>query len=246
MATTTRCSNCGREAGGNFCGSCGAALEGAPCPECNARLEPGALFCRSCSHDLRVPSRSRMYWPLVTALAVAGLAVIVVALSMSPGPTSTHPTVPILPPRTPETTQPLRPLQEADQFFDRAMRAHEGGDSAQAQFAGRMALEAYAMLNDLDADARFHIGLLHEIDGNHNAILAQADSIELVSPNHLFPAILRHRVRASTGDSEGARDAYRQFLARYEGEMAQMRPEYQLHSDLIEDFRVEATRAPGP
>jgi len=246
MATTTRCSNCGRDASGNFCGSCGAALEGAPCPECNARLEPGALFCSSCSHDLRVPRRSRMYWPLVAALAVSGLAVILVALRIGPGPTSTHPTVPIIPPRASGTVQPLRPLQEADQYFDRAMRAYEGGDSAQAQFAGGMALEAYAMLNDRDADARFHIGLLHEIDGDDAAILAQADSIELVSPNHLFPAILRHRVRAGSGDSEGAQDAYRQFLARYNDEMAQMRPEYQLHRGLIEDFRVEASRATGP
>lgn len=246
MATTTRCSNCGRDASGNFCRSCGAALEGAPCPECNARLEPGALFCRSCSHDLRVPRRSRMYWPLITALAVAGLAVIIAALSMGPGPASTHPTVPILPPRAPETEQPLRPLQEAEQFFDRAMRAYEGGDSAQAHFAGGMALEAYAMLDDLDADARFHIGLLHEIDGDHNAILVQADSIELVSPNHLFSAILRHRVQSSIGDSAGTQEAYRQFLARYDSELAQMRPEYQLHRSLIEDFRVEAGRAVVP
>jgi hypothetical protein len=240
MATTTRCSNCGRDASGNFCGSCGAALEGAPCPECNARLEPGALFCASCSHDLRVPRRSRMYWPLVAALAVAGIAVILVAVRMDPGPKSTHPTVPILPPRTAQTAQPLRPLQEADQFFDRAMRAYEGGDSAQARFAGRMALEAYASLNDLDADARFHVGLLHEITGDYDAMLAQADSIELTNPNHLFPPMLRHRVAVARGDYEGAQDAYRQFLARYDAEMAQKRPEYELHRNLIESFRREA------
>jgi hypothetical protein len=181
-----------------------------------------------------------MYWPLVTALTVTGIAVIVVALQMGPGPTSTHPTVPIVPPRTAATAQPLRPLQEAEQFYDRAMRAYESGDSAQATFAGRMALEAYANLSNLDADARFHIGLLHQITGNHNAILAQADSIEVATPNHLFSVMLRHRVHAGRGDSGGAQDAYKQFLVRYDDEMVQGRPEYQLHGPLIESFRIEA------
>jgi len=244
MGTTTTCANCGRDASGNFCRSCGAALKGAPCPECNAPLEPGALFCTSCSHDLRVSRRS-MYWPLVTALAVAGVAVIVIAVRMDPEPTSTHPTVPIIPPRTAQTAQPLRPLQEADQFFDRAMRAYEGGDSAQAMFAGRMALEAYATLNELDADARFHVGLLHQITGEYDAMLAQADSIELTNPNHLFSVMLRHRVAVARGDYEGAQDAYRQFLARYDSEMAQKRPEYQLHRNLIERFWAEAGGANG-
>jgi hypothetical protein len=109
-----------------------------------------------------------------------------------------------------------------------------------------MALEAYAMLDDLDADARFHIGLLHQITGDHDAILAQADSIEAGTPNHLFSVMLRHRVHAGRGDSQNTQDAYRQFLVRYDGEMAQTRPEYQLHGPLIESFRVEAGGPGGP
>jgi tetratricopeptide (TPR) repeat protein len=186
-----------------------------------------------------------LYWLLITIAAVAGVMLIVAALRMGPGPISTHPTIPILPPRTAPTVQPYRPLQEADLFFDRAMRAYESGDSAQAAFAGRIALEAYAMLDGLDPDARFHIGLLHQISGDLNAMLAQADSIETTFPTHLFAALLRYRVYLADGDSEKAQAAVSQFTQRYDMEMAQARPEYELHENLIERFKADALRL-GP
>ena len=234
------CSNCGNEASGNFCRSCGAALKGAPCPECNAQLEPGALYCHSCSHDLRARRGTKLYWLLITASAVAGVVLIVAALRMGSTPISTHPTVPILPPRTTATAQPYRPLQEADQFFDRAMRAYESGDSAQAAFSGRLALEAYAMLDSLDPDARFHVGLLHQISGDYDAILAQADTIELDTPTHLFALLLRDGVYLAREDVELAEDNYLRFLERYDSEIALGRPEYELHSTLLDTFRRKA------
>ena len=237
---STTCSNCGNEASGNFCRSCGAALQGAPCPECNAQLKPGALYCHSCSHDLRARRSSKLYWLLITASAVTGVVLIVVALRMGSEPISTHPTVPILPPRTAATAQPYRPLQEADQFFDRAMRAYERGDSAQAAFTGRMALEAYASLDSLDADARFHVGLLHQIAGDYDAILAQADTIGLDTPTHLFAWLLRDRVYLARGDVELVEDNYLRFLERYDSEIALGRPEYELHSTLLDTFRRRA------
>ena len=237
---STTCSNCGHKASGNFCRSCGAALKGAPCPECNAQLKPGALYCHSCSHDLRARRSTKLYWLLITASAVTGVVLIVAALRMGSEPISTHPTVPILPPRTAATAQPYRPLQEADQFFDRAMRAYESGDSAQAAFSGRIALEAYAMLDSLDPDARFHVGLLHQISGDYDAILAQADTIEIAFPTHLFAALLRYHVYRADGDSESIQEAVSQFLRRYDKEMAQARPEYALHENLIEGFKAEA------
>ncbi len=237
---STTCSNCGHKASGNFCRSCGAALKGAPCPECNAQLKPGALYCHSCSHDLRARRSTKLYWLLITASAVTGVVLIVAALRMGSEPISTHPTVPILPPRTAATAQPYRPLQEADQFFDRAMRAYERGDSAQASFTGRMAVEAYATLDSLDADARFHVGLLHQIAGDYDAILAQADTIGLDTPTHLFALLLQDRVYLARGDVELVEDNYLRFLERYDSEIALGRPEYELHSTLLDTFRRRA------
>jgi hypothetical protein len=238
--SSTTCSNCGHEASGNFCRSCGAALKGAPCPECNAQLKPGALYCHSCSHDLRARRSTKLYWLLFTASAVTGVVLIVAALRMGSEPISTHPTVPILPPRTAATAQPYRPLQEADQFFDRAMRAYERGDSEQATFTGRIALEAYATLDSLDADARFHVGLLHQIAGDYEAILAQADTIGLDTPTHLFALLLRDRVYLARGNDELVADNYVRFLEQYDSEIALGRPEYELHSTLLDTFRRRA------
>ena len=236
----TTCSNCGNEANGNFCRSCGAALKGAPCPECNAQLKPGALYCHSCSHDLRARHGARLYWLLITVSAVTGVVLIVAALRMGSTPISTHPTVPILPPQTAATEQPYRPLQEADQFFDRAMRAHESSDSIQADFTGRMALEAYATLDSLDVDARFHVGLLHQIAGDYDAILAQADTIELATPTHLFALLLRERVYLALGNDALVAENYRLFLERYDGEITLGRPEYELHAMLLDGFKHKA------
>jgi len=159
---------------------------------------------------------------------------------MGSTPVSAHPTVPILPPRTAATEQPYRPLQEADQFFDRAMRASESGDSAQAAFSGRIALEAYATLESLDADARFHVGLLHQITGDYDAILAQADTIELDTPNHLFALLLRDRVYLAGEDVRLVEDNHARFLEHYHSEIAIGRPEYELHSTLLDTFKAKA------
>ncbi len=239
MGTTTSCANCGRESGGSFCRGCGAVLKAARCPECNVQLEPGTLYCSSCSHNLRIRRSSRLYWPLVAAAAATGLVIIVAALRMGP-PTDRTANVSLLPLPRPTTTAPASPREAADQFFDRAMRAHEGGDTAVANFAARMAIEAYRMLEVSNVDTRFHIGLLCEITRDQQAILAQADSIEIESPEHLFAPLLRGWVYEQRGDSEGIQDAHSRFLNRYPGEMAMARPEYEAHWLLIEDFRDKA------
>lgn len=135
------------------------------------------------------------------------------------------------------------PRGEADRYFDQAMRAHETGDSARAAFAGSMALDAYARLPEPDADTRFHVGLLHEITRDHDAILAQADSIELSYPNHLFTYLLRHRVYARSGDTPAVSANSRDFLEAYEAEMATQKPEYEAHARMIVAFQSEARRA---
>jgi hypothetical protein len=120
------------------------------------------------------------------------------------------------------------------------MRAAESGDSAQAAFSGRIALEAYATLESLDADARFHVGLLHELAGDYDAILAQADTIEADTPTHLFALLLHDRVYQARGNNELVAGNHLRFLELYDSEMALGRPEYGLHSTLLDTFKHEA------
>ena len=156
---------------------------------------------------------------------------------VAPGLPQAPSTLPTLPAATPRS--------EADRFFDEAMRAHEAGDSTRAASVGSMAVGAYSRLQERDADARFHVGLLHEITRNYDAILAQADSIVLSHPNHLFTYLLRHRAHTWSGNSQAANDAYRGFLEVYDLEIATGRQEYEAHAGLIETFRNRATQAVG-
>jgi hypothetical protein len=123
------------------------------------------------------------------------------------------------------------------------MTAFEGGDSATASFSGQMALRAYSLLDGLDADAHFHIGLLHQITGDHQAILDRADSIEALVPSHLFAPLLQQRVGRMTGDDSFVSRGYLEFLERYNTEISAQRWEYDVHSRLIASFKSEAEQA---
>jgi hypothetical protein len=239
MGTTTYCPNCGRKSGGTLCRGCGAVLRSTRCPECNVQLEPGMLYCSSCSHDLRTRRSSRLFWPLVATAAAAGIVIIVVALRMGP-PSNANDQVTLLPMPGATDAPAASPREAADQFFDRAMRADASGDTTLARFAARMAIEAYRMLDVSDADTRLHIGLLSEITRDQEAVLAQADSIEMESPEHLFAPLLRAWVYEQRDDSAGIQAAYRQFQNRYQREMTMIRPEYEAHWPLVERFRDEA------
>jgi hypothetical protein len=160
-----------------------------------------------------------------------------VAAGLTQAPSAQAPAVSINPVGTPRS--------EADRLFDQAMRAHEGGDSMQAASVGSMAVGAYSRLPNQDADARFHVGLLHEITRNSDAILVQADSIALSSPSHLFTYLLRHRAHSLSGNSEAADDIYRGFLEVYDLEITTGRQEYEAHARLIETFRNRAMQAVG-
>ncbi|MEJ2238491.1 MAG: hypothetical protein P8X82_09365 [Gemmatimonadales bacterium] len=182
--------------------------------------------------------------PLVAAAAAAGLIIIVAALRMGP-PTDPNAAISLLPMPGPTTGPPGSPREAADQFFDRAMRANENGDTVLATFAARMAIEAYGMLDAADADTRFHIGLLGEITRDQEAVLAQADSIEIESREHLFAPLLRAWVYEQREDSDAVQNAYRQFQNRYQREMTMIRPEYEAHWPLISAFRDEALKNAG-
>lgn len=139
----------------------------------------------------------------------------------------------------------MTPRERANRLFDRVMRHVEAGQQDSVQFFLPMALQAHAMLLDLDADARFHVGLLHLAAGDASAAIAQADSIARTDPSHLFAYMLRARALASRQDRAGAAAAYGEFLRKERGERASRRPEYADHSGTLDTFHAEAERAMG-
>jgi predicted Zn-dependent protease len=108
-----------------------------------------------------------------------------------------------------------------------------------------MALGAYAQLPELDADARYHIGMLELAGGDAGAALAQADTIQRAIPTHLFIYVLRAHAYQQQGNTQQERRAYAEFLRNEPAETAKQRPEYADHSDALASFKAEASRIAG-
>ncbi len=139
----------------------------------------------------------------------------------------------------------MTPRQQADRLYDRTMIAAEQGDSVQARQFASKAVSAYGMLDALDADARYHLSLVHAVNGNALAGDLQADSIEATAPRHLFVSLIRVRNAIAAGDTGEVLLGYRRFLENYDREMAAQRSEYEVHRATIESFRDQARRAAG-
>ncbi|HWP37244.1 MAG TPA: hypothetical protein VNL18_06775 [Gemmatimonadales bacterium] len=139
----------------------------------------------------------------------------------------------------------LTPRERADRLFDRVMRATAGGDTSQAKFFVPMAIQAYGMIGALDADARYHVGLLEAESGNLTATLAQADTLERENPGHLFAMLLRGEAAERGGDARALARWHRRFLDAYEAQMQTGRQEYQAHREALNIFRDAALTSSG-
>jgi tetratricopeptide (TPR) repeat protein len=136
----------------------------------------------------------------------------------------------------------MSPQERADRLFNRVMTLAEAGKQDSVQFFMPMALGAYSQLPALDADARYHVGLLHLANGDIDAALAQADTIRRSSPNHLFIYILRAHAYQAQGNKAQEQQAYADFLRHEQAELALKRAEYEDHRESLTSFHSEAER----
>ena len=146
--------------------------------------------------------------------------------------------------RAPDISQ-MSPAERANRLFNRVMILAEAGKADSVRFFLPMALGAYSQLPALDADARYHIGLLQLAGGEVDAALAQADTIQRSNPTHLFIYVLRAHAHQQRGNAAQERRAYAEFLRNEPAEMARNRPEYVDHADALTNFKTEASRVTG-
>ena len=139
----------------------------------------------------------------------------------------------------------LTPRERFDRLFNRVMQAADQGDTAQVQRFSPMALGAYAQLDTVDVDARYHAAVIRLQTGDIAGAHALADTILEQSPDHLFGYLIRGTA-ATLADDPGARSqAEREFLRRYDREIAAGRPEYRDHAPVLEEFRRETVGRSG-
>ncbi|HET8713570.1 MAG TPA: hypothetical protein VFM23_07795 [Gemmatimonadales bacterium] len=144
-------------------------------------------------------------------------------------------------PQAPDISQ-MSPEERANRLFNRVMILAEAGKADSVRFFLPMALGAYNQLPELDADARYHIGLLQLAGGDAAAALAQADTIQRATPAHLFIYVLRAHAYQQSGNTQQERRAYADFLRNESAEMGKNRAEYADHADALNSFKAEASR----
>jgi len=263
-ASSTVCPACGTAAAGNFCSACGASLVARTCAACRADLSPQARFCHRCGRPTAagarpaaraaLPARERTAWVVAGALCLALVAGIVFKVVRA-APAAAVPEMAnagaqsaredagpgIAGAAAPDISR-MTPRERFDRLFNRIMQAAEQGDTAQVDRFTPMALGAYAQLDSVNADARYHAAVLRMQVGDFPGALALADTILARSPGHLCGYVVRGTAAGFQGDSAAARRADRDFLAHYDAEMRANRIEYQEHEPALSDFKQQAER----
>lgn len=216
------------------------------CHACGAQLSPTARFCHKCGAAVGQVQATGWRTGLPWAVAGAAVGALVVVLVMrgsgepgagssasGPAPSSQLP--------APDISQ-MSPEERANRLFNRIMIYAEAGKTDSVRIFLPMALGAYSQLGALDADDRYHLGLLQLAGGNPAAALAQADTIARAIPTHLFIYVLRAHAYQQQGNRQGERRAYADFLKNEPAETARNRPEYADHRDALTSFKAEAER----
>jgi tetratricopeptide (TPR) repeat protein len=251
-----KCPNCGAQTTGAFCSECGAPLKGAKCRDCQASLPAGARFCNNCGMAVAGGSRantgaSRLPW--ITAGAALVLLIVVLAwpaLQSADQPQADDrvplnqfdETMGAAGPAAAGGPGPLSgsPRENADRLFNRVMSERESGDTAQAKFFLPMAIQAYGMAGELDADGYYHLSLLQNFSGDHKAAQTSAERILATSPNHLLGLSAAAAAARAAGDNAAARAYYQRFLSAYDAESKSTKQEYQDHGRMFPELKNEA------
>ncbi len=247
------CPSCAAPASGRFCPQCGVAID-AQCRECQNPLPAGARFCNQCGVAVgaqAAPARTRqpaLPW------AIAGVAVVVLAAmtilprlsgdEAQPAPLAQQAPAAAGDPSAVDLAS-MTPRERADRLFNRVMQGLSGGDTAQVGFFAGMAIQAYGMVPERDADLHYHLGELYRLTGNAPSARAQADTILAADPQHLFGLYGAARAEELRGDGGAANGMYQRFLDAYTAQVARNLPEYQEHSQGLPGMRAAAQQAVG-
>lgn len=240
-----KCPRCGSEESGRYCSACGARLEAGGGGESEAG-----------SGD---PIASRLPWILsgLAVLAFAVGAVLLVQERVRPR-TEGAPVTGEIPgmsgdrsgtaageepgggaggamPSAEELAR-MSPREAADRLFDRAMRLEASG-SERAEFFAGMGLQAYDRVsaNEMDADARLHVGLLQLLLGEAPAAAAQADTILAGDPEDLLGLYLAARASVAVDDTARARVHLERLREAMAATDLSSRPAYEAHRRLLEE-----------
>ena len=182
-----------------------------------------------------------MPWGLISVLGAGMLVVIAFALTRS-GLNSNPPpaqfaTAPASGQVATTDISNMTPRQRADRLYNRVMRARAAGDSGEVAFFAPMGIAAYEMMNGLDLDARYHMGMINHAAGDYDDALQQADLMDEEVPGHLLATAIRFEVARSRGETTEMNRQLEIFRENYGEQQATNRAEYLDHATTLNTMR---------
>lgn len=216
-------------------------------------MATGARFCAQCGTPAAAGggaenARSPILWFLAggaTVALVGGLILVLVGGGSGGSGPAAGPVAAAGDGAAVTDISSMTPRERFDRLYNRIMRASETGDEATVTTFSPMALSAYGMLDQIDADARYHAALIRLHTGDMAGARALADTILKNQRSHLFGIIVQGTIaRFEKNDAALAR-SYADFLKHYDAEVAAKRPEYAEHPRSLEDFLAAARAAQG-
>ena len=258
--TGSFCSSCGAPFGARTCRACQAELSAQArfCHRCGTAA-PGAGGGTGAAPAARSEK---------TAWTIAGLLVLAlfarIAYTVLPGSTATRapdmanagnappggaapaggpgidPGGPLATGQAPDISA-LTPAERFIRLNNRIMEAAGRGDSATVVNFTPMALGAYAQLDTVTNDERYHAAVLNAQVGRLAEALALTDTMLATAPGYLLAYVVRGDIAQFQKDDARLRRAYADFRAAYPAESGARRPEYADHQNVLDEFRGRAT-----
>ena len=131
----------------------------------------------------------------------------------------------------------MTPREAADRLFNRVMAASERGDIDEVRRFAPMAVQAYELIENINLDGLFHLGLMNLVMENKKDVMSFAERIKNKIPNHLLALFLEYKVAALMQDASQKNKIGKIFLKSYPEEIKIDREEYVAHRISIEDLR---------
>lgn len=214
------------------------------CAQCGTGLSAGAVFCPSCGAAAGAPAapgpnRAWVAAGVVTALSLLAIVWLMARRPAAPPAASAPPTVDGFGGPAPDIST-MTAREGFDRLFNRVMLAAEQGDQATVTRLAQHGLAAYAQLDSVDLDARYHAAVLHAELRQFSEALALADTLASRVPDHLLAWVVRGSVAELQGDQAALAAARRGFLAAWSADPRRDRPEYLDHQKSLDDFRASA------
>jgi hypothetical protein len=193
--------------------------------------------------------RDRLPWIITGASAVALLGVVIAFLAKREQGAAGAPAGQVVAAQPtggaegmPSATElaAMSPKERFDRLYNRVMRAAEAGDQATVEQFSPMARMAYAQLDSVNADARYHMAMLYLHTGGVPEARAVVDTLLQKDPGHLFGFMLQGSIARFSQDDKGVANARKGFLQNYDAEIKKALPEYGEHQRAVEDFKAAA------